>query len=413
MSRNSHFASIDIGSTAIRVVVGQKREANESIQIIAASEHSSEGVARGIITSIEDATGSISAALEKCERMCGSPIETAIVGISGSQALVNTSKGITAIAKANGEISPEDVERAIEAAEVVAVPPNYKLLHNIPKNFTVDGQSGIKDPIGMTGSRLEVETKVIHCLSSHIENVSKCATRAGVEISEMVLGILAASEAVTTSRQRDLGTAIINIGAQATNVAVYENGDLIHLGTISVGGAHFTNDIAIGLRVSIDLAEKVKLGCGTVLPSDISKHDEIDLSEFGPESSDRVSHKHVAEILEARSEELFSLVNKELTKVHRAGLLPAGVALTGGGSKLPGLAEAAKKDLKLPASVSTVEVLTAVDKVNDPQFSTAVGLILWTAKYSGYEGGRRFRIPFFSLGGITDKVRKLAKTLMP
>jgi len=210
-----------------------------------------------------------------------------------------------------------------------------------------------------------------------------------------------------------LGTAVINIGAQATNVAVYENGDLIHLGTISVGGAHFTNDIAIGLRVSIDLAEKVKLGCGTVLPSDISKHDEIDLSEFGPESSDRVSHKHVAEILEARSEELFSLVNKELTKVHRAGLLPAGVALTGGGSKLPGLAEAAKKDLKLPASVSTVEVLTAVDKVNDPQFSTAVGLILWTTKYSGYEGGRRFRIPFFSLGGIIDKVRKLAKTLMP
>src|SRR3989344_1212258 len=350
MARHEQFAGIDIGSTAIRIVVGQKRSSEDALEIVAASEHPSEGISKGVITSIEDATSSISSALEKAERMSGSPIESAIVALSGAQTMIHSSKGVAAIAKASGEISEDDVMRATESAEAVAAPPNYKLLHLIPKSFAVDGQTGIKDPIGMTGTRLEVEAQVIHALSSHVENMSKCVLRAGVDIQETVLGVLACAEAVTTSRQKELGVAVVNIGAQTTSLAVFEEGDLLHSAVLPVGAGHFTNDIAIGLRISIDLAEKVKLGYGTALPAGISKHEEIDLSEFGPESTDRVSHRHVAEIIEARLEEIFSMINKELGKIHRMGLLPAGVVFSGGGSKLQGILEVAKKDLKLPAT---------------------------------------------------------------
>lgn len=415
MARHEQFAGIDIGSTAIRVVVGQRRSLEDPLEIIAASEHPSEGISKGVLTSIEDATSSISAALEKTERMSGSPIESVSLALSGAQTMIHSSKGVAAIAKASGEISEDDVMRATESAEAVAAPPNYKLLHLIPKSFTVDGQSGIKDPIGMTGTRLEVEAQVIHALSSHIENVSKCVLRAGVDIHETVLGILACAESVTTSRQKELGVAVVNIGAQTTSIAVFEEGDLLHSAVIPVGAGHFTNDVAIGLRISIDLAEKIKLSYGTAVPSSVSKHEEVDLSEFGPESTDRVSHRHVAEIIEARLEEIFSMVNKEFAKIHRVGLLPAGVVFSGGGSKLPGILEVAKKELKLPASIGSTQILTAIDKVNDPQFSTAVGLVLWDMRYAA-KGLTSRGLGFGKLPSITNvagKVRKWAKSLMP
>jgi cell division protein FtsA len=330
------------------------------------------------VTSIEDAVSSISSGLEKAERLSGLPIEQVYVAISGSHIISQDSRGVVAVGKADGEINSDDVERVIEAAQAVATPPNYEILHVIPRSFIVDNQTGIKDPVGMTGVRLEVDAQIIQGLSTQINNLTKCIYRTGVEIEDLVLGILAASEAVLDKRQKELGVALVNIGGSTTSLAVFEEGDILHSSILPVGSLHVTNDIAIGLRTSVDVAEQLKINYGTCDPGGISKKHEIDLSEFSEIESGKVSHKHIVEITEARVEEIFRLVDEQLRKIERSGLLPAGVVFTGSGSKLDGLVDYAKRQLKLPASIGKNQaVISAIDKVNDISFSTALGLVVW------------------------------------
>ena len=226
MSDQEIITGLDIGSTVIRLVVGQRTsDVNQPIHIIGAAEVPAEGISRGIISSLEDAVASISACLEKAERMVGFAINSSWVGISGSHIMSQESQGVIAVARSDGEITEADVERAIEAARTVATPPNYEILHVIPKSFTVDGQVGIKDPIGMTGVRLEVETQIIQGLSAQIKNLTKAVYRVGLDIRDLVLSILATSEAVLTNRQKELGVVLVNIGGATTNLVVFEEGD--------------------------------------------------------------------------------------------------------------------------------------------------------------------------------------------
>lgn len=413
MAQDEIITGLDVGSTTVRVVVGQKNENDLKVHILGIAESPSEGISKGVINSIEDAVSSISSCLEKAERMTGIPIEHAFVGISGSHIISQDSHGVIAVAKADGEIKEDDVERAIEAAQTVATPPNYEILHVIPRSFTVDSQRGIKDPLGMTGIRLEVDAQIILGLSSQIKNLTKCIYRTSVDIDDLVLGVLAASEAILTKRQKELGVAIVNIGGSTTSLLVLEEGDVIHTAVLPLGSGHITNDIAIGLRTSIDVAEKVKLEFGSSLPGEIHKREEIDLSEVSSQETERVSRKHVAEIIEARLEEIFDLVEKELKKINRSGLLPAGIVLTGGGAKLPGIVETAKATFKLPSQIGyPLEVVTAIDKINDPTFTTAIGLVLWGSELSPKLS--RFSLKgFSSVKEVTGKMKKWFKSLTP
>lgn len=411
MTRSPLITGLDIGSTAIRVAVAQAT-AHEHLQVLGLAEVPSEGIHKGVVTSIEDAVSAISGCLEKVERLTGTPAERAWVGINGSHILAQSSHGVIAVAKPSGEIAEDDVKRVVEAAQAVATPPNYEILHVLPRSFVVDSQPGIKDPIGMTGVRLEVEAQIIEGQTSQIKNLTKCVYRTGVDIESVVLAVLANAEAVLSKRQRELGVVLVNLGGATTSVLVCEDGDPLHAAVLPVGAGHITNDVAIGLRTSIDIAEKLKIDYGHAVADEVGKREEIDLAEFSDEAG-TVSRRQVAEIIEARCEEIFDLVERELAKIDRAGKLPAGVVITGGGAKLSGILEVAKHKLRLPASLGyALEVASPLERVNDLAFTTALGLVRWGSHQAEPVSG--WRLPkFTAVSGMTGKVKKWFQALMP
>ena len=416
MSKDNLITGLDVGSTTIRVVVGQLVEPNNQLQIIGASEVVSNGISKGVVTSIEEATSSISSAIEKAERLCGFPVSSVWTGISSTQITAEVSRGVVAVSKSNGEISEEDVERAVEAARTVATPPNYEILHVIPRSFTIDNQEKIKDPVGMTGIRLEVEAQIIQSLSSQIKNFTKTIYRTGLDIDDLVLGILASSESTLTPRQKELGVVLVNIGGPTTSLVVFEEGDILTTKIIPIGSEHITSDIAIGLRTSLDIAESVKLEHGTVIVSDKDKRKDLNIGTTDEGKEEKVSKKYLAEIIEARVEEIFDKVDQELVKIDRSGMLPAGVVLTGAGAKLEGLTELAKKKLRLPASLGyPQEMITAIDKINDPSFATAIGLVKWGHELSQNKKGlfKSMGKKLKSVDQVVDKVKKWGKSLLP
>ncbi|MBI2411332.1 MAG: cell division protein FtsA [Candidatus Kerfeldbacteria bacterium] len=416
MPREDIITGLDIGSTTIRVVSAQMKPApdgGQMVQVIGAAESVAEGINKGTVTSIEDAVSSISSALEKCERMTGVPIEHALVSVNGAHVIAQESHGVVAISKANGEVAEDDVERVIEAAQSVATPPNYEILHVIPRTFSVDDQKGIKDPVGMTGIKLEVDAQIILGMTSQVKNITKSIYRTGVDVDDLVVEILAASESVLTKRQKDLGVALVNFGGATTSLMVFEEGDVIHTKILPVGSGHITNDIAIGLRTSVDVAETVKIQFGTALADQVSKHDDIDLASIDAKEQVLVSRKEVAEIIQARIEEIFHMIKKELQAVDRDSKLPAGIVFTGGGAKLNGLIEMAKDHFRTSASIGTpLNIQTAIDKVQDPVFATAVGLVQWG--HGLHAGLNRPSITnFSSVANVTSKMGKWFKSLMP
>lgn len=413
MSRDL-ICGIDIGSRSIRIVAGEFADGPRSIRIVGAAEVPAEGVRRGAITSMEDAVACVTTAVEQLERMIGGSVSSAWVSVSGPHVTTRASRGVVAVARTDGEVQAGDIERALEAARAGATPPNFEVLHIIPRSYTLDHQSGVRDPIGMTGARLEVEASIIQALSSHVRNLTKSIFQAGLEIDDLVLGILATAEAVTTARQRELGVAVVNIGATTTSLVVEEEGDVIHLAVIPIGAEHVTSDIAIGLRISLDAAERLKLAVGTALARGVKKQEEIDLGEIVGGESQRCSRKYVAEIIEARMEEIFEHVDRELTAAGRSGSLPAGVVVVGGGARLPDLVEVAKRKLRLPVVIGkSIGVDSVVERAFDPTFATAVGLVLWGATAGESAGGKRtIAHTFFRpLNTIVDRTRQFVRNV--
>jgi cell division protein FtsA len=409
------YVGLDIGSYAVRVAVGKpvpSQAGKDQIHIVGAVELPTSGVNKGTITNLEDAVSSVSKALEQAERVTGVPLSTAWVGISGSHIIAQESRGVVGVARSDGEIKDEDVERAIEAARTVATPTNYEIIHVIPKSFIVDGQRGVKDPVGMNGIRLEVDALIIEGLSSQIRNLTKCVYRTGLDIEDLVFSILATAEATVTDRQRELGVCVVNIGASTTSLAIFEEGDVRHTAVLPIGGDHITSDIAIGLRTSIDVAEQAKLRYATCKPEEISKKEEVNLIELGASEDEIVSRRFIAEIAEARVQEIFEMIDRELQKVDRAGMLPAGVVLTGGCAKLSGILDAAKQGLRLPASLGmSIGASSVIDRVNDPAMSTAIGLVLWGRNIRGVDGGGgKFGKLFSKVKGV-DKLGAAMKRI--
>lgn len=414
------IAGLDIGSNTIRMVVGQRVEQPDMhdgglFQIIGVHEVPSEGIRRGTITNIEDAVSSISHCLERVERMTGQQLESVWVGIAGTHITSQDSRGVIAVSRPNGEINEDDIERAIEAARTVVTPLNHEILHVIPRSFSVDGQGGIKDPSGMTGIRLEVDTQIIQGLSSHIKNLTKSVYRTGLDIDDIVLSVLAASESVLTKKQKELGCVLIDIGGATTSVIVFEEGDILFTSILPIGSDHITADIAIGLRRDPEVAERVKLMFGTALPGDVPEGEEINLGEVGDEAG-MISRAYVAEIIQARVEELFEKIDHELSQIGRSGMLPAGAVLVGSGSKMPGIIEVAKEKLRLPVSLGYPRnIHTALEKVNDIGYATAVGLLKWGEQMSHQQAARAssWGSKLKAVNSVGNKLRDWFKTLKP
>ena len=390
--KDNIIAGLDVGSTSIRLVIGQKitGAAGDELQIIGAVSGPTAGVNRGIVNSIEDTTTSISAVLEKAERLVGVPISRVFVSINDPHIKCERSKGVVAVGRSDGEITDNDVTRAIEAAQALAVPVNYEIIHVIPIKFCVDNQTDVKDPIGMNGIRLEVETLIVQGLSTQIKNLSRAIYRTGLEIEAIVLAPIAAAEAVISPKQKELGTALINLGSSTTSIAVYEERNLIHTASLPIGAEHITADVAIGLRCPINLAERIKREYGSAnIITGRGQDDEIDVSDLVKEEDVNddisvISRKYVSEIINARVEEIFEKVDLEFKKIDRSGMLPAGVIFVGGGAELDGLVESAKKKLRLPAAVGVVKnVNVVIDKVKNPEFLTALGLVIYGSNLDG------------------------------
>lgn len=376
------LVGLDLGTSHIRIAIGQLTQSPEkrtTLQIIGASESPSRGIAKGVITSLDDVVSSISGCLEQAERMIGLPLSEAIVGIGGTSITTQNAKGVIGVSRSDGDIRPEDVARALEAARAYINPANQEILHVLPRSFMVDGQQGIKDPIGMQGIRLEVDVQIVQGLSSHVRNVTKAVFRTGLDISQLVYAPLAVAEAISTSRERELGVCLLSIGGATTAMSVYEDGELVEAVTLPIGADHITSDIAIGLRISLDAAEQIKCMYGTASAESLPKRgEEIDLKDFGAEQSELVPLRFVADIIEARVEEIFEKVQLELRKIDREGMLPAGVLLSGGGSKLAGMVDVGKRVLRLPCALGVMHVPSSMPElVRDPSFSTAIGLVLW------------------------------------
>ncbi len=415
MAKEQYIVGLDIGTQTIRVVQG-KVESDGGVNIIGVGTAPAAGMRKGVIVDIEEAVSAVSGALEKVERMTGIPVTGANVSVGGGHVTCMESKGVIAISRADGEIAENDIVRVIDASQAISIPPNREVVHVIPRTFTLDGQTGIKDPLGMTGIRLEVETLIIHASLPFMKNLSKAVMQTGLEIEQLVVSSLASAQAVLTKRQKELGVLVIDMGAGTTSMAVYEEDNLLYTAVFPVGGMHITNDIAIGLRCTVDTAEKVKVHYGNANPKTVDKIHDIDLSKLDPEETESASQHYVAEIIEARLEEIFDFIAKELKKINRDGKLPAGVVLTGGGSNLPGLVEYAKNHLRLPAQMGSAStVRTVIDQIVDPSYATSVGLVLWGSRYTSGGTGAGFSGSFGKLleNQSMLKLKKWFKSFLP
>jgi len=415
MAKEQYIVGVDVGTASVRVVQAKQNPETGVFSVIGASEAPSFGMRRGVIVDIEEAVSAISSGLEKVERMTGVPVASANVSVSGNHISSLLSHGVIAVSRADGEISENDIVRCIDASQAISIPSNKEVLHVFPKSFTLDGQTGIKDPLGMTGIRLEVDTIIVQAGLPFVRNLTKAIMQAGLEIEDLVLAPCAAAESVLKKRQKDLGVCLVDLGAGTTGMAVYEEGDLLHTAVLPIGSSHITNDIAIGLRCSIETAEKVKLQFGHCDLKAVDKNEEIDLSRLDANEEQATSRGYVVEIIEARLEEIFSYINNELKKIQRDGKLPAGIVLTGGGANLPGVVEFSKKHLRLPSILGRPEnINTIIDRVNDPSFATAAGLVLWGNKYASGSGARFGDVVKNIMGNKTvANVRKWLKSFLP
>lgn len=414
MAKDRYIAGIDIGTHSIRVIQAKLDNADALPVVIGAVSVPAAGLRRGVVTDLDEAVSALSSALEKLERMTAVPVSEAVVSVSGQHITALTSKGVIAVSKADGEVSEADVVRVVDAAQAVSIPQNREVLHVIPKAFMLDGQEGIKDPLGMTGVRLEVDTTMVHGSSSLVKNLQRVCTQAGVEPREMVVAPLAAAQAVLSRKQKELGVVMVDIGAGTTSIAVYEENTLLHTAVLPLGGLHITNDLAIGLRTSIDTAERVKVLYGYAGTLPVGEQHMIDLSKIDENETEEVSRADVVDIIEARLSEIFEHVNRELKMLNRDGKLPAGVVLVGGTSNMPGITAYAKQALRLPAQVGNLQGLTTIiDKVDDPSFAVVCGLVLWSYAYGGHGYGAGSAAGKIFDHPVIQKVTRWFKSFLP
>ncbi|HEX7368115.1 MAG TPA: cell division protein FtsA [Candidatus Saccharimonadales bacterium] len=369
----NHFVGLDVGSSRVRCVVGMFDQGDgNKPSIIGHGSAVNQGMRKGVPTHIDDVAEAVVQAITEAERISGYHINRATVNVNGSHVSGINSKGVIAISAGNREIMPEDRYRVEEAATVVQLPPNREIVQFFAKNYSVDGQANIKDPVGMQGVRLEVDAHIVTAATPNLRNLSAALEKAEVQPNHYTVSSLAASEAVMSRASKEAGTVLLDIGAGTTNLIVVEDGEVQHVAVLPMGGQHITNDLAIGLKTELDIAEKVKVEHATLL-----KAAKATASVTLDKQTHSFSMDDVQMIVEARVEEIMEYADKELQRIHRARKLPGGVIIIGGTAKLPGIAEFARDRLQLSARVGKIQgVGGLVDTVEDPAYCTVVGLML-------------------------------------
>ena len=371
------IVGIDVGSSKVCTLVGEVDDEGD-LRMIGVGLVPSRGIRKGVVVNVADATAAIAASVEKAERTSGYKIERAYLSLSGAHLSSLNSRGVVGISRREHGITMEDVDRALDAARAIAVPHNQEVVHVIPRGYVVDGQGGVRDPVGMHGFRLEVEAHIVTGSSTAIQNLVKCVEGAGVEVDELVLASMAAGDAVLTDTECEMGVVLADIGAGTTDIAIFIDGTVWHTVTLGVGGEYITGDIAIGLRLPPDVAEGAKIRHGHARAAQVSPEERFTVSPFGEETPRIVPRWKLAEIIEARAEEILSMVQQEIKRSGYDGLLPAGVVLCGGTAQLSGLQELGREIFGLPVRVGTPRELHGlVDTISNPAHAVSVGLIRW------------------------------------
>ncbi|MFH1565798.1 MAG: cell division protein FtsA [bacterium] len=413
MSKEKIIAVIDIGSAKICTVIANSFEGRNSV--IGVSTVLSKGIRKGVVVDIDDAVESISQSLERAERMAGCSVSSAFVTISGSHIESLNSHGVVAVSHQDAEIGEDDVSRVTEAAQAISLPSNRELIHVIPRDFIVDKQDGVRDPVGMSGIRLEVEVNIIHGSATALKNLTKCINQIGVEVSDLIYAALASAEAVLTDTEKELGTILVDIGGGTTSIIVYIEGSPVYSSVLPVGGQNITNDLAIGLRTSLETAEKIKIklsGEGKTNSIEDTLKGELDVKEFNLETP-TVAKKFLNDISKERLEELFRLVAVEIKKANCLGKLPAGIVITGGGADTYYIEKIARDVLRMPVRTAVPKGVSGlIDEIGGSSFSSVIGAILYGAKVQK-ENARFGSKKGIRLSGIFGKIKAFIKSLLP
>jgi len=413
-------SAIDLGSSKISTLIAQVNvdpsSFEKTINIIGASSVESKGIRKGQIVNIDEAVEAAIASIEAAERMAGYNLDSAFISLGGASILSQNSHGVVAVSDPEGEISDSDVERVVEAASAVSLPSSRDLIHVVPREYIVDGEGGVKDPIGMNGVRLEVETHLITASASSVKNIKKAINEMGVSVDGLVFNGLAASKAVLTETEKELGCVLIEIGAGTTSIIAFSDGSIIYSGIIPVGAKNITNDLAIGLRVSLDTAEKLKILISEKDGKGKDTSDSIDLTKSGIKELKKVSKKTLSEgIIKPRLNEVFTIVKLELEKLELSAKIPSGVILSGGGAETIGVIERAKRTLALPVRIGKPRgVGGLIDDIINPSFSVPIGLVIYGSEQEVPESLISFANKFkFPNKGTVGKLIQSIKDLLP
>ncbi len=436
MPRPQIITGIDIGSSKIVTVIASlnTEEDEKEVRVLGVANMPSRGIRKGQIVNIEETTESLLNCVEAAERMAGYNVNRALVSISGANIASSNSRGVVAVAEPENEITKDDIKRVIEAAQALSLPSSRDIIHVIPRYFTVDGQEGVKDPISMSGVRLEVETHIVTGSTISIKNLTKCVSEIGIDAQDLIVSGLAASESVLSETEKELGVILVDIGGGVTDVTIYVEGSPFYNVVLPMGAKNVTNDIAIGLRLSLESAEKIKLALSEDKKSKESKEetknkdeekedeDKLKLADLGiSEDTKTISKKTLTEgIIKPRLNEIFTMVGMEIKKSEATGLTPSGVVVCGGGAKTVGLIEAAKRTLSMPVRIGQPGNLTGlVDDIQSPEFAVAAGLVLYRSKEepeksSLFPLGRLGKaLPKMSTKGASGKFIDLIKSFLP
>jgi cell division protein FtsA len=434
MSDARIIVGIDVGTYKIVTVIAKVVES--IVHVLGVSEVKSQGIRKGQVVDIEEAVGAINASLEAAERMAGYSASHVIVSLGGSQIDSQNSRGVVAIADPKGEITVTDLLRVIDAAKAISIPSTREIIHVLPRNYIVDGQEGIKDPVGMSGIRLEVDTHIITANGVSVRNLEKAFSEVGVDVDSFAFSGYASSLSVLSDTEKELGVVLVDVGAGTTDISIYTEGSVSYSSVLAIGARHVTNDLAIGLRISLESAEKIKLflsqdpGKRQIKTEDVETgeegeksrpSDEIDLSSLGlPEEIRKASQKTLVDgIIRPRLNEICTMIGLEIKKSGFGGQTPAGIVLTGGGALTVGIRESARRTLAMPVRIGLpTDMKGIIDEVQHPAFSTAIGLIMYgarnTSSRSSSMGGLSLpKIGGFGASKLMKKVVSFIKTFIP
>lgn len=420
MNKTKIIAGIELGSSKISTLVAQiasdQITFENSINIVGAASSESKGIKKGQIVNIDEATDATISSVEAAERMAGYNLDKAYISIGGAHINSQNSHGVVAVSDPNGEISQDDVSRVIDAASAISLPQSREIIHILPRDYVVDGEAGAKDPLGMSGIRLEVDTHIVTASSAVVKNIRKVIDEVGIEIEGLVYSGLAASEAVLSETEKELGCVLIDVGGGTTSIAVFVEGSLSYSSVIPIGAKNVTNDLAIGLRVSLESSEKIKIMLSEVGKSKKDDSDEVDLSVLDLPEVKKISKKTLVEgIIKPRLNEIFSIVRLELEREGLSGRIPSGAIITGGGAETAGCLESAKRTLSLPIRIGKPRgVGGLIDDIMTPAYATGTGLIIYGAHSLSNEPltsfTKKLKLP---TKGIAGKIVNIIKDLLP